>query len=114
PKHLAEHVIARDRTCRFPLCNRQACHCDLDHRIPWERDGHTNEPNLQTVCCRHHHAKHEAGWLPELLPDGSIEWTSPTGHKYRDEQPTYPIDRTVELSESAGPAKAKATDPPPF
>ncbi|PZS30633.1 MAG: hypothetical protein DLM58_13555, partial [Pseudonocardiales bacterium] len=97
PKHLADHVIARDRTCRFPMCDRQACRCDLDHLQPWERDGHTNEPNLQTLCCRHHHAKHDAGWLPEPLPDGTIEWTSPTGHTYRDEPATYPIDRTVEL-----------------
>ncbi|PZS25661.1 MAG: HNH endonuclease [Pseudonocardiales bacterium] len=98
PKHLADHVIARDRTCRFPLCNRQACHCDLDHLQPWERDGPTNEANLQTVCCRHHHAKHQAGWTPQRLPDGSIEWTSPTGHTYRDEQRTYPIDRTMQIS----------------
>ncbi|PZS28803.1 MAG: hypothetical protein DLM58_16535, partial [Pseudonocardiales bacterium] len=61
-------------------------------------------------------AKHEAGWLPELLPDGSIEWASPTGHTYRDEQPTYPIDRTVELSRAAQTSEPSRTnaDPPPF
>ena len=30
PKDLTDHVIARDRTCRFPNCNRQACRCELD------------------------------------------------------------------------------------
>ncbi len=62
------------------------------------------------------HAKHQAGWLPQLLPDGTIEWTSPTGHTYRDEPATYPVDRTVELSQPVEAAEANATDadPPPF
>ena len=30
PKDLADHVIARDRTCRFPTCNRKAGRCEID------------------------------------------------------------------------------------
>jgi len=30
PRNLADHVIARDRTCVFPHCRRPARHCDLD------------------------------------------------------------------------------------
>ncbi|MDT4959011.1 MAG: hypothetical protein QOD31_2810, partial [Pseudonocardiales bacterium] len=107
PKDLADHVIARDRTCRFPHCQRQACRCDLDHEKPWERNGETNEPNLLCVCCRHHHVKHDGGWQPRRFEDGSIEWTSPTGHKYVEPPATYPIDQTIELS-------ATDPDPPPF
>ncbi len=96
PKDLADHVIARDRTCRYPNCNRQARLCDLEHTIPWEDGGETNEANLNAICSRHHHAKHEAGWQPERQPDGSLQWTSPTGHQYREEPATYPIDHTTD------------------
>jgi hypothetical protein len=44
---------------------------------------------------RHHHAKHEAGWQPRRLPNGDLEWTSPTGHVYIKEAATYPIDQTL-------------------
>jgi hypothetical protein len=110
PKDLADHIIARDRTCRFRHCNRPACRCDLEHKLPWERGGETNEANLNAMCCRHHHCKHQAGWTPERLPDGSIESTSPTGHKYIEPPATYPIDRTREPSEPGEPSE---TDPDP-
>jgi len=116
PKDLADHVIARDRTCRFPHCARQACRCDLDHVKPWERSGETSEPNLMSVCCRHHHLKHNAGWTPRRLDDGSIEWTSPTRHTYLEPAATYPIDCTTELAEPtrAGEHNQTDPDPPPF
>jgi hypothetical protein len=109
PKDLADHVIARDRTCRYPQCNRQARHCDLEHAIPWEDGGETNADNLNAICSRHHHGKHEAGWQPERQPDGSMEWKSPTGHRYREQPATYPVDRTTR----ANPADPDP-DPPPF
>jgi hypothetical protein len=116
PTDLADHVIARDRTCRFPHCQHQARRCELDHIKPWNRNGETNEPNLLSLCCRHHHSKHNAGWTPRRLDDGSIQWTSPTGHTYLEEPATYPIDRTSELSEQTGPGEPSKTDPdpPPF
>ncbi|MDT4973031.1 MAG: hypothetical protein QOG22_3174, partial [Pseudonocardiales bacterium] len=51
--------------------------------------------NLLSLCCRHHHLKHDGGWQPERLPDGSIQWTSPTGHTYLEPAATYPIDQTT-------------------
>ena len=65
------------------------------------------------LCCRHHHCKHQAGWTPQRLPDGSIEWTSPTGHTYVEPPATYPIDRTRELDQPPGPGETDP-DPPPF
>jgi hypothetical protein len=112
PTDLANHVIARDRTCRFLNCNRQACRCDLDHNVPWERGGETNEANLNALCCRHHHAKHEAGWRPNRLPYGTIEWTSPTGHTYVQPPATYPIDHTTDPPRR--PEPEADPDPPPF
>jgi hypothetical protein len=116
PQDLADHVIARDRTCRFRHCPRPACRCDLDHEKPWQRDGETNEANLLSLCCRHHHVKHDAGWLPRRLPDGSIQWMSPTRHTYIEAPATYPIDRTTELTEPTDPGEPSQTDPdpPPF
>ena len=113
PKDLAEHVIARDQTCRFPHCRRPACRCDLEHRVPWERGGETNEANLNALCCRHHHCKHQAGWTPNRLDDGSIQWTAPTGHTYVEPPATYPIDQTRELDQPPGPGD-NDPDPPPY
>ena len=114
PKDLADHIIARDRTCRFPHCPRPACRCDLEHKVPWERGGETNEANLNALCCRHHHCKHQAGWTPERLPDGSIEWTSPTGHKYVEPPATYPIDHTTDPPMPDSADIVSDPDPPPF
>jgi 5-methylcytosine-specific restriction endonuclease McrA len=112
PKDLTEHVIARDRTCRFPNCNRKAGRCEIDHRRPWEQGGTTNRANLDALCSRHHHGKHQAGWRPKRLPDGTIEWTSPTGHKYTEEAATYPIDQTAEYT--ADRTSEADPDPPPY
>jgi hypothetical protein len=125
PKDLADYVIARDRTCRFPHCNRRAARCELDHREDWECGGATCAFNLDALCTRHHHGKHEAGWTPRRLPNGDLEWTSPTGHRYVKEAATYPIDHTLHPPEpTARPEPAEASqpdadphpdqDPPPF
>jgi hypothetical protein len=108
PKDLADFVIARDRTCRFPNCNRSAARCDLDHRTRYIDGGSTSEANCQSLCPRHHHLKDDdTGWRVERLDDGDLEWTSPTGHVYRKPAATYPIDQTTTL-EPPDP------DPPPF
>jgi Domain of unknown function (DUF222) len=123
PKDLTDYVIARDRTCRFPHCNRRAARCEIDHREAWECGGATCAFNLDALCPRHHHGKHEAGWTPRRLPNGDLEWTSPTGHRYRKEAATYPIDQTAHPPESAGAAEPSQPsqadpdpdpDPPPF
>jgi hypothetical protein len=113
PKDLADHVIARDRTCRFPNCNRRAGRSELDHRTPWEQGGATNQANLDALCSRHHHAKHEARWTPKREVDGSTEWTSPTGHTYVEPSETYPVDHTTDLPEPVRADEADP-DPPPF
>ena len=112
PKDLTEHVIARDRTCRFPNCNRKASRCEVDHRRPWEQGGATNEANLDALCSRHHHGKHEAGWTPKRRPDGATEWTSPTGHNYVEQAATYPIDQTTAYT--ADRTSEADPDPPPY
>jgi len=79
------------------------------HQEAWETGGHTNETNLLALCSRHHHGKHDAGWTPKRLPDGTIEWISPTGHRYVEEPATYPIDYTTHHRHRPNPNRPKPT-----
>jgi hypothetical protein len=106
PAALAEHVTARDRTCRFPHCTRSAERSDLDHTIPWAAGGRTNAPNLTTLCPRHHHLRHETDWTYTRRANGDTEWRTHTGATYTTPAATYPIDTT--------PPDTSDPDPPPF
>jgi hypothetical protein len=94
PAALADHIRARDRTCRFPGCRMPAERCDLDHirRYP---DGPTSHCNLCTECRHHHRLKHETGWQIHNDPadPATITWTSPTGHPHttRARPPLVPV-----------------------
>jgi hypothetical protein len=79
-KALTDRIVGRDRTCRFPHCNRKAEGCELDHITPFN-GRNTTEANLHALCRRHHHLKHEAGWRVRRR-EGTTEWTSPTGRHY--------------------------------
>ena len=86
---LADFVRCRDLTCRFPRCDKPAQFCDLDHTVPYPV-GPTHPSNLKCLCRFHHLLKTfwngVKGWRDRQLPDGTIIWTSPTGHTYT----TYP------------------------
>jgi hypothetical protein len=116
PTDLREFVVARDRTCMFPTCNRAACACEIDHATAWADGGPTCADNLTALCSRHHHGKHEADWNLERLADGSIQWTSPPGHTYVVPAATYPIDTTSRepdtLRDGEHPATETDADPP--
>ena len=84
PRDLTDHIITRDPTCRFPGCRRAARRCDIDHLHPYQTGGTTETCNLQCLCPRHHHAKHDAGWTITGNPNGTLTWTSPTGHHYHN------------------------------
>ena len=100
PRDLADFVTARDGTCRFPGCQRDARRGDLDHTVPWEAGGSTGPHNLTALCRRHHVMKHQAGWSYTNRPDGSTSWTSPTGHRY----PSRSADLPRHHGRYAGPA----------
>ncbi|KAA0120934.1 HNH endonuclease [Mycolicibacterium sp. P9-22] len=78
---LTAFVRMRAMTCSFPGCNRAAHRCDLDHLIAWPA-GATHPGNLAPLCRLHHLIKTFGGWTPAAKPDGSIQWTAPTGHTY--------------------------------
>ena len=82
---LAEFVRCRDLTCRFPGCDVPADRCDIDHTVPYPW-GPTHASNLKCMCRANHLLKTfwtgEHGWRDRQLPDGTVIWTSPTGHTY--------------------------------
>jgi hypothetical protein len=82
PTDLVEFLMARDRTCRFPTCNRAARHCDLDHAQPYHHGGTTSAANTGALCRRNHRQKTHTGWHLHAHPDGSATFTSPTRHTY--------------------------------
>ncbi len=95
---LREQVIARDRTCVFPWCGRNARRCDLDHVVPFDHDhpgqgGSTSSDNLAALCRRHHRLKTRGRWQYEMKASGEFVWTSPLGHLYlRDHTGSRAID----------------------
>ncbi len=83
PVALADFVKARDVYCRFPRCRRKAVNGELDHLVAYAEGGPTSATNLAGFCVRHHHLKHAGGgWKVRALPDGGLEWITPTGHRH--------------------------------
>jgi hypothetical protein len=88
---LDEFVRFRDLTCRFPNCDTPAEFCDVDHTIPWPL-GPTHASNLKCVCRKNHLLKtFWEGWSDRQFPDGTVQWTSPTGKTYL----THPGSRVL-------------------
>jgi Domain of unknown function (DUF222) len=81
PLDLADHVIARDRTCIFASCAQPAYRCQLDHTIA-SPHGPTSAGNLGPMCHPHHNGKTHGGWHVEQPEPGRFHWRSPTGHTY--------------------------------
>jgi len=82
---LAEFIRCRDLSCRFPNCDRPAEFADIDHTVPYPL-GPTHASNLKLLCRLHHLLKTfyggPRGWRDRQEPDGTVIWTSPTGHTY--------------------------------
>jgi hypothetical protein len=80
---LRRALVARDRGCAFPDCDRPARWCDAHHLRHWADGGGTNLDNLVLLCRHHHRALHDpkSGWdvrlgldsLPEFLPPRWID-----------------------------------------
>lgn len=88
---LEEFVRFRDLTCRFPNCDVPAELCDVDHTVPWPF-GPTHPSNLKCMCRKDHLLKtFWDGWSDLQFPDGTVEWTSPTGKTYL----THPGSRVL-------------------
>jgi hypothetical protein len=79
PPAVYTSLTLRDRTCRFPGCDRQPQWCEGHHVQHWEHGGVTNLGNLVLLCSKHHHRIHMPGWHIKLHPTGTVDVTSPDG-----------------------------------
>jgi hypothetical protein len=109
----AQHrfIGTRDRTCRFPNCGQRAGWADHDHVLPHADGGATDCTNLCCLCRSHHRLKTFArGWTFTMLPDGTLEVTTPTG--------ITRVTRPPGLRPAPEPAEPPAAGPedelPPF
>jgi hypothetical protein len=59
------YVVADQPTCAHPGCDRPSVECELDHITEWPA-GPTSTDNLQSLCRRHHKAKHARAERPDL------------------------------------------------
>ncbi|WP_166785594.1 HNH endonuclease signature motif containing protein, partial [Cryobacterium cryoconiti] len=110
PKDLKRLLRVRDKTCRFPGCNKSAAHCDLDHSVDWQFDGVTAHDNLAHLCRACHALKSETGWRVVHLGDGLLEWTSPTGRTFVSEPATI-IHSASTAAKPATPPAGPAPEP---
>lgn len=115
PAAVAELVLARDRTCRFPGCGRPAQRCDIDHREPFRPGTDTGGPtcpcNLDCLCRYHHRVKTFTGWRA-TRSGNELQWTSPIGRRYTDPAPDLPIGIYFTADDLA--RRRSLPDPAPF
>ncbi|MFL5800124.1 MAG: DUF222 domain-containing protein [Actinomycetota bacterium] len=84
---LRRGVIARDRGCRFPGCDRPHTWCDAHHVVHWAEGGPTALANLLLLCRRHHRMVHERGGFQLHLEDGRPVFRRSDGSVLEDRAP---------------------------
>ncbi|HVH62964.1 MAG TPA: DUF222 domain-containing protein [Candidatus Dormibacteraeota bacterium] len=63
-------LIARDRHCQWPGCERPASMCEGHHLQHWLHGGGGEIENQLLLCTRHHYKVHESGWQLVKTADG--------------------------------------------
>jgi hypothetical protein len=79
PPSLRRAVIVRDRTCRFPGCDRPHTWCDAHHVVHWADGGPTGLPNLLLLCRPHHRLIHRPGGFRAEMHEGRPVFRRPDG-----------------------------------
>ena len=78
-------LIARDRGCSFPGCDRPPEWCQRHHVIRWIDGGPTDVDNLTLVCSNHHRNFEKSGWRC-VMRDG-LPWWIPPAWLDRQQEP---------------------------
>jgi hypothetical protein len=90
PSRKLTHLIqSRNATCAAPGCGAAAVTADMEHRIPWEKGGHTDEHNLDPQCRQHHRLKQRDDWRVIKPAPGITQWTGPSGRTRTIEATRY-------------------------
>ncbi len=85
--NLFHAVVARDRHCRFPGCDRPASWSDVHHVVHAEDGGPTCPSDCVLLCRRHHTRLHRKGWSAELTDDGALVVHNPDGRVFTSHPP---------------------------
>ncbi|HEX5268775.1 MAG TPA: HNH endonuclease signature motif containing protein [Acidimicrobiales bacterium] len=78
PDTIRRAVLARDRGCRFPGCERRAF-LHLHHVQFVSQGGPTRASNLAAICSAHHRLIHEGGFRLAMAADGAVRVWNPDG-----------------------------------
>jgi hypothetical protein len=68
PMGLRRALVARDRGCAFPGCDRPPGLCEAHHCLHWIDGGVTAVGNCCLLCPIHHQQVHRQGW--DITIDG--------------------------------------------
>ena len=87
PPAVRRAVIVRDRTCRFPGCDRPHTWCDAHHVEHWADGGPTALRNLVLLCRRHHRMVHVPDGFGLRIEEGTPVFRRPDGSVLEDRAP---------------------------
>jgi hypothetical protein len=76
PQPMRRALIARDRGCVFPGCDRPSGWCEAHHIVNWADGGPTTLTNLALLCDAHHRLIHAQDWHIRIT-DGHPEFVPP-------------------------------------
>jgi hypothetical protein len=76
PQPMRRALIARDRGCAFPGCDRPPGWCAAHHILHWVDGGHTALCNLVLLCDAHHSVAHAEEWQITII-DGHPHFIPP-------------------------------------
>ncbi|MGH3964867.1 MAG: DUF222 domain-containing protein [Pseudonocardiaceae bacterium] len=76
PLSIRRALVARDRGCAFPGCDRPPRMCQAHHCRHWIDDGDTSVGNCVLLCETHHRHVHCTGWEILIRP-GWVEFIPP-------------------------------------
>ncbi|HEX7308975.1 HNH endonuclease signature motif containing protein [Lentzea sp.] len=77
PAAIRRLLVARDRGCSFPGCDRPPKHCDAHHIRFWSQGGATSVHNAALLCRHHHTLVHRSEWEVKLR-DGTPAFVPPS------------------------------------
>ncbi|WP_052590262.1 HNH endonuclease signature motif containing protein [Luteipulveratus mongoliensis] len=80
-------VVARDRCCTFPGCDRPPSFCEVHHVQPWYAGGRTSLLNSALLCRRHHTIVHRDNLTATVTPF-AVRWHRTTSTSDRAETMT--------------------------
>jgi Domain of unknown function (DUF222)/HNH endonuclease len=87
PAGIRRAVIARDKECAFPACDRPPSWSDAHHVEHWADGGPTALSNLALLCRGHHGLIHAKGGFSMEMVDGRPVFRRPDGSVLQDRGP---------------------------